>query len=203
MARVFTERSRRVWAATEARALGYGGIGLVERATRISRATIQRGLRELEAPVTLRPGRTRRAGGGRKPLTDRDPTFLRDLDALVEPTAPGVQSRRSAGPVRASASWRLPSRRSATRSATRSSPKPCTLWAIAGKATRRRARAVSIRIATPSSGTSLRPCTDTSSGASPVFPWIRRRRSWSAISRTAVAPGARRAGRAACACMTS
>ena len=27
---VFTERSRRVWAATEAQAIGYGGIALVE-----------------------------------------------------------------------------------------------------------------------------------------------------------------------------
>jgi hypothetical protein len=46
LAPVFTERSRRLWAATEARALGLGGIGWVERATRISRATIQRGLLE-------------------------------------------------------------------------------------------------------------------------------------------------------------
>jgi hypothetical protein len=45
LAPVFTERSRRLWAATEASALGHGGIGLVERATGISRRTIQRGLR--------------------------------------------------------------------------------------------------------------------------------------------------------------
>jgi len=62
MAPVFTERSRRVWAASKARTLGYGGIALVVRATRISRATIQRGLREL---ATDAPGRTRKPGGGR------------------------------------------------------------------------------------------------------------------------------------------
>jgi Rhodopirellula transposase DDE domain len=84
-----TERSRRLWAATEARALGHGGIALVERATRISRATIQRGLRDLEAETSLPPGRSRRPGGGRKSATARDPTLLADLDALVEPTAPG------------------------------------------------------------------------------------------------------------------
>jgi hypothetical protein len=89
LAPVFTERSRRMWAATEARAIGHGGIGLVERATGISRSTIQRGLRELEAPTALAPGRNRRPGGGRKPATALDPTLLRDLDALVEPTAPG------------------------------------------------------------------------------------------------------------------
>jgi hypothetical protein len=89
LAPVFTERSRRVWAATEARAIGHGGIALVERATGIARSTIQRGLRELDADAPLAPGRTRKAGGGRKRLTALDPTLLRDLDALVEPTAPG------------------------------------------------------------------------------------------------------------------
>lgn len=89
LASVFTERSRRLWAATEARAIGYGGIALVERATGISRATIERGLRELETDAPLPPERTRRPGGGRKRATSTDPTLLRDLDALVEPTAPG------------------------------------------------------------------------------------------------------------------
>ena len=78
-----------MWAATEARALGHGGIGLVEQATGISRPTIQRGLRELEAHHSLPPSRSRRPGGGRKAATALDPTLLRDLDALVEPTAPG------------------------------------------------------------------------------------------------------------------
>jgi hypothetical protein len=89
LAPVFTERSRRIWAATEARAIGHGGIGVVERATRISRATIQRGMRELKAGPSLPPERTRRPGGGRKPKSAVDPTLVRDLDALVEPTAPG------------------------------------------------------------------------------------------------------------------
>jgi hypothetical protein len=78
-----------MWAATEARALGHGGIGLVERATGISRPTIQRGLRELEAHHSLPPSRSRRPGGGRRAAIALDPTLLRDLDALVEPTAPG------------------------------------------------------------------------------------------------------------------
>lgn len=87
---VLTERSRRVWAATEARALGHGGIGVVERATGISRSTIQRGLRELEAGAApLPPERTRRAGGGRKATVAKDRSLVADLDALVEPTASG------------------------------------------------------------------------------------------------------------------
>lgn len=91
---VLTERSRRVWAATEARALGHGGVGLVERATGISRSTIQRGLRELECELeaggaALVPERTRRPGGGRRATVAKDAALLADLDALVEPTASG------------------------------------------------------------------------------------------------------------------
>jgi hypothetical protein len=87
----FTERSRRLWAATEARALGHGGIGAVEAATGISRSTIQRGLRELEsgAHVLLPAERTRRAGAGRKPIYDTDPTVFADLEALIAPETRG------------------------------------------------------------------------------------------------------------------
>ena len=89
LAPVLTERSRRVWAATEAQAIGHGGIALVERATGISRSTIQRGLRELAAGSTVAPERTRKQGAGRKCATATDATLLADLEALVEPTAPG------------------------------------------------------------------------------------------------------------------
>ena len=88
--KVFTERSRRLWAATEARALGYGGIAEVARATGLHPTTISRGLAELEAPEPPLPAeRVRKPGGGRKRATTLRPTLLRDLDALVEPTAPG------------------------------------------------------------------------------------------------------------------
>ncbi len=86
---MLTERSRRVWAATEAKALGHGGIAVVERATGISRSTIQRGLRELESGAPFQPERMRRVGGGRKAAIDTDPSLLAELDALVEPTASG------------------------------------------------------------------------------------------------------------------
>jgi len=86
---VLTERSRRVWAASEALALGHGGIGLVEQATGIARVTISRGLRELAAGAPLDPARTRRPGGGRKRRTDEDPTLREALERLVEPTTSG------------------------------------------------------------------------------------------------------------------
>lgn len=87
---VLTERSRRLWAATEALALGHGGIATVERATGISRSTITRGIRELDSEEAIDPERTRRPGGGRKAAVEKDPTLLADLDALVEPTASGA-----------------------------------------------------------------------------------------------------------------
>lgn len=90
LAPVLTERSRRLWAATEAQALGHGGIALVERATGISRSTIARGIQELKSGQQLSPERTRRPGGGRKRAEDQDATLWADLDALVEPTAAGA-----------------------------------------------------------------------------------------------------------------
>jgi hypothetical protein len=89
LAPALTERSRRIWAATEARAAGRGGITGVARATGIAYATIQRGLHELTAKRPLPPGRIRRPGGGRKKTRDKDPTLLADLEGLVEPTASG------------------------------------------------------------------------------------------------------------------
>ena len=89
LAPTLTERARRIWAATEARAAGWGGITGVARATGISAATIQRGLQELAARRPLPAGRIRRPGGGRKRSVAKDPTLLADLEGLVEPTASG------------------------------------------------------------------------------------------------------------------
>ena len=82
------EKQRRLLLATEARALGYGGIVRVARAARVSRPTIQKGLQELEqsAPVAAR---VRNVGGGRKSVRTRDPTLLAALEALVDPDTRG------------------------------------------------------------------------------------------------------------------
>lgn len=84
------EATLRMWAATEARSLGRGGISLVAKATGMSRTTIHAGLTELKNPSPGEPARRVRAvGGGRKKLIDKDPSLLSDLDALVEPTTRG------------------------------------------------------------------------------------------------------------------
>jgi hypothetical protein len=83
------ERSRRLIAATEARAIGRGGISAVARATGVSRPAIRLGLQELAGGTPVEAGRVRRPGGGRKRIADTDPTLVRDLERLVEPTTRG------------------------------------------------------------------------------------------------------------------
>jgi hypothetical protein len=83
------ERQRRLVLAAEARSLGHGGISLVARAAGVSRVTITAGVEELETGVDPTPGRVRRAGGGRKPLTGTDPELLDALDTLVGPGTRG------------------------------------------------------------------------------------------------------------------
>ncbi len=83
------ERGRRRFAAAEAMAAGRGGIAAVWRATGMARSTIGRALGELRAGEDIDAGRVRRAGGGRKPMRETDPSLMEDLRSLVEPEARG------------------------------------------------------------------------------------------------------------------
>jgi hypothetical protein len=85
------ERMRRLVAATEAEAVGFGGASVVARATGVSRRAIRIGARELqEVSRGLPPsGRIRRPGGGRKRTVTQDPTLSRDLERLMEPVTRG------------------------------------------------------------------------------------------------------------------
>ncbi len=85
------ERLRRLVAAAEAKAVGIGGVSMVARATGVSRRVIRAGMKELtarRAPAGGRP-RIRRPGGGRKRTVDTDPTLMKDLERLIEPTSRG------------------------------------------------------------------------------------------------------------------
>lgn len=86
---VMTERSKRLWAATEALAIGRGGISAVSRATGIHRNTIAKGMGDLELPEALAAERIRREGGGRKRSSVVDPTLLEDLERLIDPVTRG------------------------------------------------------------------------------------------------------------------
>ena len=83
------ERGRRLAAATEAAAAGYGGIAAVSRATGIAPSTIGRGLKDLAEDTPIEPGRVRRPGGGRKSLVEKNTELLSALLAVVEPDARG------------------------------------------------------------------------------------------------------------------
>ena len=91
LAPVLDERGRRRFAAAEASTAGRGGVLALTRITGLARSTIDRGLRELAgaAAAEVALSRTRRPGGGRKKLTETDPTLLADLQSLVEPTTRG------------------------------------------------------------------------------------------------------------------
>lgn len=85
------EKMRRLWAATEARALGWGGVSLVSSATGMSRTTITEGIRELSLTKNdLAHGeRVRRDGAGRSSIEDLYPKIKKQLEILVESTTRG------------------------------------------------------------------------------------------------------------------
>ena len=84
MAPELNERQRRLWAASEARAAGWGGVIATARATGMAIDTIRKGIAELESGERLDPGRVRRPGGGRRSLLESDPTILDDIERLVD-----------------------------------------------------------------------------------------------------------------------
>jgi len=82
------ERVRRLWAAAESRAIGYGGDAVVSDATGLARQTIRAGRREIEAGVE-HTGRVRRAGAGRPGIEKTQPGLLKALEQLVDPLTRG------------------------------------------------------------------------------------------------------------------
>jgi hypothetical protein len=90
LAYVLDERTRRLVAAAEAQAIGFGGVTAVAQASGLSRGTVIRGMAEIKsAPKPARGQRIRRKGAGRKRTVDQDATLRRDLEALVEPVTRG------------------------------------------------------------------------------------------------------------------
>jgi hypothetical protein len=83
------ERLRRIVAAAEADAIGYGGISIVSRETGVSRRAIALGCEELKHPEKVTGKRIRKKGGGRKRTIDKDPLLRKDLESLIEPSNRG------------------------------------------------------------------------------------------------------------------
>ena len=78
------ERTRRVMAANEAISLGFGGITEVHRACGLSRKAIAKGIVEIQEGIMPSAGHIRRAGAGRKAITETDPRLLEALEAMID-----------------------------------------------------------------------------------------------------------------------
>jgi hypothetical protein len=78
------ERTRRIMAASEALALGYGGVSVVRRACGLSRKAIAKGIHEIEEGSAPAEGRIRRPGAGRKPITASDPRLVESLEEMID-----------------------------------------------------------------------------------------------------------------------
>ena len=85
---VLDERAKRLWAAAESRAIGYGGDALVSAATGLSRDRIRRGRAELEQGIVVKE-RLRRPGAGRPRVDETQPGIQEALEQMVEPLTRG------------------------------------------------------------------------------------------------------------------
>ncbi len=84
------ERMRRLWAGTEADAIGWSGVAAVARATGLAISTVRKGCDEVRAGA--RPDdvvKVRRKGGGRRAFEVAHPEAWPELEKLVDPITRG------------------------------------------------------------------------------------------------------------------
>src|SRR5262245_8859289 len=86
------ERGRRLFAAVEVRTAGRGGLAIVSKITGLARSTINRGEDDLDAEP-LPKGRIRRAGGGRRTVSESARGLVPELKRLVKPVTLGDPMR--------------------------------------------------------------------------------------------------------------
>jgi Rhodopirellula transposase DDE domain len=86
------ERGRRLFAAAEVQAAGWGGLKIVSEVTGLARSTINRGEDDLDAEPPAN-GLLRRVGGGRRSVAATDPKVICELERLVAPVTLGDPMR--------------------------------------------------------------------------------------------------------------
>jgi transposase len=93
---LLNERQKRLFLASEARALGHGGISQVSKLSGVSRVTITQGIKEpSQGTEGLQDtSRSRRKGGGRKAAGEKHPGIKAEIEALVEPIPKAIPSPR-------------------------------------------------------------------------------------------------------------
>ena len=89
------EYQRRRYLSAEAKAIGRGGISVVSRLSGVSRPTLTEGVKELDNPEVEKPeqGKSRRVGGGRKPIWEKTPEIFDVLSELLEAHTKGDPMR--------------------------------------------------------------------------------------------------------------
>ncbi len=83
------ERSRRLWAASEAISIGYGGRKLLHEVTGLSCVTITKGMVEIQSSENINTSKVRQQGGGRKKNTITDQALETDIMNIVESSTRG------------------------------------------------------------------------------------------------------------------
>ncbi|MDR1320864.1 MAG: ISAzo13 family transposase, partial [Gracilibacteraceae bacterium] len=87
------EMQRRQYAATLAKAYGYGGATVVHEVTGISLNTITAGKKELKSKTDLKSGRVRKTGGGPKWLEEKYPDIKERVREIVDGSTYGDPQR--------------------------------------------------------------------------------------------------------------
>jgi hypothetical protein len=85
------EAQRRWLVGREALRLGRGGVQRMVEESGLSKPTILRGIGELrgKAKLAAAEGRVRKCGGGRKPIEESDPNFIRVLEQVMDESTVG------------------------------------------------------------------------------------------------------------------
>lgn len=178
------ERGRRLFAAGEVRTAGWGGLAIVSRISGLARSTINRGEDDLDA-APLPKGQVRRAGGGRKAVAENDPELVPELKRLVEPDTLGDPMRPliwvSKSMDKLAATLTAMGHPISADTVRRELVK----LGFSRQSIARRMKVPNTPIATRSSNTSTRKSLRHRQNGNPSSPSTRRRRSWSATSRTA------------------
>jgi transposase len=83
------ERARRLWAGTEAGAIGHGGVAMVARATGMAISTVRKGRDEARAGARREDVVKVRRSAGKRPFEVERPEVWPALEKLVEPITRG------------------------------------------------------------------------------------------------------------------
>ena len=170
MSPVLDERARRLWAAAESVAIGYGGDALVSAATGLARETIRNGRRELAQGVARAPGGFAGPGPAVPNRSRTNRALTAALERLVDPLTRGdpmsplrwtCKSRAKLTAALTAHGWRV--------SSTTVGPSAACPRLPAPSAAEDSRRARRIPIATRSSSTSTRPPRRSCSSGNPVI----------------------------------